>query len=110
MSCSVETGFTVSVVEKCRAEQYAHLTDLTGLFAQEKDLSSSGGAKPDDLDSKCSFDADGKAVFGFKTCGTATHSVEKDYTYFTTYINHQVKMGKIVTSHMDQNELHCQLL
>jgi len=113
VECTVAAGFTISVVEECRAEQYGHLTDLTGLFAQEKDLEAVGGSKPDDLDEKCSFKKVGddyKASFGFDTCGTASHAAEDDYTYFTTYVNHQAKLGEIITSQLDQNELQCKLL
>merc|ERR1712048_707007 len=112
VECSVN-GWTITVKEDCRAEQYGHLKE-SGLFAHANDLSATFGAKPDDLDAKCVFtkptgETEFKATFGFDTCGVSPFSVEDGNTVFTTYINHQVKMGDIVTSQMDQNELQCKL-
>lgn len=115
VSCSVLTGFTVTVKEDCRKEQYSHLTDFSGLFAQSKDLAAAGDGKPAGLAAACSFsletgETEYSATFGFDTCGISKHTVEDDHTYFTTYVNHRVAIGSVVTSQLDQNELQCKLM
>ena len=107
-------GFNITLNEACRAEQYRHLTDLGGLFAQEKDIEANGGAKPADLDEKCSFkvqedNSTYAAIFGFKTCGKSPITVTDTHSIFSTYVNHEIKVDDIVTSQMDQNHLQCVL-
>ncbi|CBY24272.1 unnamed protein product [Oikopleura dioica] len=104
-SCSIQSGFSISISSSCRAERYSALPDdFAGIYVTSntspKVLAADHATTIASLDSNCQFDSTGILNFAFDQCGTVETDTDSQGTTVSIYGHHYIEVGDTTLSYI----------